>query len=77
MRRPALDIRRHRKAKRSRVLAVSGLRWSDRFARNDDRPLFAFAGIWTEFKGYRGTNEGKSKDAAKETKRPARQRKVG
>jgi putative SOS response-associated peptidase YedK len=48
-----------------------------RFARNDDGPLFAFAGIWTEFKGDRGTNEGKSKGAAKETKQRARQRKVG
>jgi putative SOS response-associated peptidase YedK len=26
------------------------------FALNDDRPLFAFAGIWTEFKGDRGTS---------------------
>jgi putative SOS response-associated peptidase YedK len=25
------------------------------FALDDDRPLFAFAGIWTEFKGDRGT----------------------
>jgi hypothetical protein len=25
------------------------------FALNDDRPLFAFAGIWAEFKGDRGT----------------------
>jgi putative SOS response-associated peptidase YedK len=25
------------------------------FALNDDRPLFAFAGTWTEFKGDRGT----------------------
>jgi hypothetical protein len=25
------------------------------FAFNEDRPLFAFAGIWTEFKGDRGT----------------------
>jgi putative SOS response-associated peptidase YedK len=25
------------------------------FALNDDRPLFAFGGIWTEFKGDRGT----------------------
>jgi putative SOS response-associated peptidase YedK len=25
------------------------------FAINDDRPLFAFAGIWTEFRGDRGT----------------------
>ena len=25
------------------------------FALNDDRPLAAFAGIWTEFKGDRGT----------------------
>ena len=24
------------------------------FALNEDRPLFAFAGIWTEFKGERG-----------------------
>jgi hypothetical protein len=24
------------------------------FALNDDRPPFAFAGIWTEFKGDRG-----------------------
>jgi len=25
------------------------------FALNEDRPLFAFAGIWTEFEGERGT----------------------
>jgi putative SOS response-associated peptidase YedK len=25
------------------------------FVPNDDRPLFAFASIWTEFKGERGT----------------------
>ena len=25
------------------------------FALNEDRPLFGFAGIWTEFKGDRGT----------------------
>jgi hypothetical protein len=25
------------------------------FALNDDRPLFAFAGVWAEFKGDRGT----------------------
>ena len=25
------------------------------FALNDDRPLFAFAGIWTTFNGERGT----------------------
>ena len=25
------------------------------FALNEDRPLFAFAGIWSEFKGDRGT----------------------
>ena len=25
------------------------------FALNDDRPLFAFARIWTEFRGERGT----------------------
>jgi putative SOS response-associated peptidase YedK len=25
------------------------------FALNEDRPLFAFAGVWTEFKGDRGT----------------------
>jgi putative SOS response-associated peptidase YedK len=25
------------------------------FALNEDRPLFAFGGIWTEFKGDRGT----------------------
>ena len=25
------------------------------FALSDDRPLFAFAGIWTEFRGDRGT----------------------
>jgi hypothetical protein len=25
------------------------------FALNDDRPLFVFASIWTEFKGDRGT----------------------
>jgi putative SOS response-associated peptidase YedK len=25
------------------------------FALNDDRPLFAFGGTWTEFKGDRGT----------------------
>jgi putative SOS response-associated peptidase YedK len=28
---------------------------ANRFALNDDRPLFAFAGIWTKFKGDRGT----------------------
>jgi putative SOS response-associated peptidase YedK len=27
------------------------------FALDEDRPLFAFAGIWTEFKGERGTVE--------------------
>jgi hypothetical protein len=32
----------------------------DWFALNDDRPLFAFAGIWTTFNGDRGT---KSKPA--------------
>ena len=26
------------------------------FALNEDRPLFAFGGLWTEFKGDRGTN---------------------
>jgi putative SOS response-associated peptidase YedK len=26
------------------------------FALNDERPLFAFAGIWTEFKGDRGNS---------------------
>jgi hypothetical protein len=25
------------------------------FALNEDRPLFAFAGLWTEFTGDRGT----------------------
>jgi hypothetical protein len=25
------------------------------FALNEDRPLFALAGIWTDFKGDRGT----------------------
>jgi hypothetical protein len=25
------------------------------FALNDDRPLFAFDGLWTQFKGDRGT----------------------
>jgi putative SOS response-associated peptidase YedK len=25
------------------------------FALNEDRPLFAFAGIWTEYRGDRGT----------------------
>jgi hypothetical protein len=25
------------------------------FALNEDRPLFAFGGIWTEFRGERGT----------------------
>jgi hypothetical protein len=29
------------------------------FALNDDRPLFAFAGIWTEFKGDRGGTKSK------------------
>jgi hypothetical protein len=28
------------------------------FALNDDRPLTAFAGIWTEFKGDRGVQAG-------------------
>jgi hypothetical protein len=31
---------------------VGGLDW---FALSEVRPLFAFAGIWTEFKGDRGT----------------------
>jgi putative SOS response-associated peptidase YedK len=26
-----------------------------RLALNDDQPLFAFAGMWTEFRGDRGT----------------------
>jgi len=41
---------------------VRRLGWGNRrstrrnpFALNEDRPLFAFAGIWTEFKGDRGT----------------------
>ena len=29
------------------------------FALNDDRPLFAFAGIWTEFKGDGGGTKSK------------------
>jgi putative SOS response-associated peptidase YedK len=29
------------------------------FALNDHRPLFAFAGIWTEFKGDRGGTKSK------------------
>jgi putative SOS response-associated peptidase YedK len=32
------------------------------FALDDDRPLFAFAGIWTEFKGDRGTSRNPSPD---------------
>jgi hypothetical protein len=34
-----------------------GLRLSlqSAYGLDDDRPLFAFAGIWTEFKGDRGT----------------------
>ena len=31
------------------------------FALNDDRPLFAFGGIWTEFRGDRGTKAYKGK----------------
>jgi putative SOS response-associated peptidase YedK len=30
------------------------------FALNDDRPLTAFAGLWTEFKGDRGTKSNRS-----------------
>jgi putative SOS response-associated peptidase YedK len=33
----------------------AGAQSRDGQASNDDRPLFAFAGIWTEFKGDRGT----------------------
>jgi putative SOS response-associated peptidase YedK len=32
------------------------------FALNDDRPLFAFGGLWTEFKGDRGTKSNPSPD---------------
>jgi putative SOS response-associated peptidase YedK len=32
------------------------------FALNDDRPLTAFAGIWTEFKGERGTKSNRFPD---------------
>jgi hypothetical protein len=38
------------------------------FAPNDDRPLTAFAGIWTEFKGDRGT---KSKPIPSPSQSPA------
>jgi hypothetical protein len=31
------------------------------FALNADRPLFAFAGIWTEFKGARAPNQNRSR----------------
>jgi putative SOS response-associated peptidase YedK len=31
------------------------------FALNDERPLAAFAGIWTEFKGDRGTSPSRSR----------------
>jgi hypothetical protein len=49
----------------SRPTALLSMRWSRTlktkkedviwFVPNDDRPLFAFASIWTEFKGERGT----------------------
>ena len=32
------------------------------FALNDDRMLTAFAGIWTEFKGDRGTKQSRFRD---------------
>jgi putative SOS response-associated peptidase YedK len=32
------------------------------FALNDDRPLFGFAGIWTEFKGTVGPSRNQSLD---------------
>jgi putative SOS response-associated peptidase YedK len=34
---------------------ATGKKDVDWFALTDDRPLFAFAGIWTEFRGDRGT----------------------
>jgi hypothetical protein len=43
---PAFADARRRETKKKDVV------W---FALNDDRPLTAFAGIWTEFKGDRGT----------------------
>ena len=41
-----------RTAALSRPTASPSTRW---FALNDERPLFAFAGIWTTFNGDRGT----------------------
>ena len=37
------------------------------FALNDDRPLFAFAGIWTTFNGDRDTNRSRSRVRIKST----------
>jgi putative SOS response-associated peptidase YedK len=43
-----------RNMRQSQTLRPARRTWSgSRF--NEDRPLFAFAGIWTEFKGDRGT----------------------
>jgi hypothetical protein len=37
------------------ILARSVVLTKSKFALKEDRPLFAFAGIWTTFKGYGGT----------------------
>jgi putative SOS response-associated peptidase YedK len=42
------------------------------FAINDDRPLTCFAGIWTDFKGDRGTNRNRFPARIKSTS-PQRQ----
>jgi putative SOS response-associated peptidase YedK len=44
--------RRSSAGRPSPTSATRRRRW---FALDDDRPLFAFAGIWTEFRGDRGT----------------------
>ncbi|XFF02416.1 SOS response-associated peptidase, putative yedK (plasmid) [Bradyrhizobium guangxiense] len=42
----------HRPGRHRRETRKKDVVW---FALNDDRPLFAFGGLWTEFRGDRGT----------------------
>jgi putative SOS response-associated peptidase YedK len=37
------------------------------FALNDDRPLFAFAGIWTTYNGDRGTSRSRNRARTRST----------
>jgi putative SOS response-associated peptidase YedK len=55
-RKPVSSPREQLRGVRARTNPATGKKDVVWFALNDDRPLTAFAGIWTEFKGDRGTN---------------------